>query len=71
MGFVPVFHFKEDAFPRLSTNLNLELIPTHLDLFQHPPQLEHPLFTRVEHPPEVQTVVVGWKFKLTVLPRQV
>ena len=28
--------------------------------------MEHPLF-RVEHPPQLQTVAVGWKFKLTVL----
>ena len=49
-GFCGGFHPIYDAFPRFSTHLNLELIPTHLELFQHPPQLEHPLFTWNIHP---------------------
>ena len=43
--FYASFQLTYDAFPRFSTHPNLELIPTHLELFQHPPQLEHPLFT--------------------------
>ena len=34
----------------LGTHPNLELIPTHLELFQHPPQWEHPHFTWNIHP---------------------
>ena len=49
-GFCGGFHPNQDAFPRFSTHPNLELIPTHLELFQHPPQLEHPLFTWNIHP---------------------
>ena len=49
-GFCGGFHPTQNAFPRFSTHPNLELIPTHLELFQHPPQLEHPLFTWNIHP---------------------
>ena len=49
-AFCGGFHPDQGAVPRFSTHLILELmpqfgiIPTHLELFQHPPQLEHPLF---------------------------
>ena len=49
-GFYAGFHLNEDAFPGFSTHPNLELIPTHLEYFQHPPQLEFPLFTWNIHP---------------------
>ena len=36
-GFCAGFHPIKDAFPRFSTHPNLELIPTHLELFNtHP-----------------------------------
>ena len=44
------FHFNQDAFPRFSTHPNLELIPTHLERFQRPPQIDFQLFTWNIHP---------------------
>ena len=63
-GFCGGFHFTN----RVSTHPNLELIPTHLELgaFSTPTAIGTPTF-HLEHPPQVQTVVVGWNLKLTVL----
>ena len=49
-GFCGGFHPKYDEFPRFSTHPNLELMPTHLELFQHPPQLELPFSIWNVHP---------------------
>ena len=50
MGFVAVSILQKTHFHVFPPNPNLELIPTHLELFQHPPQLEHPLSTWNIHP---------------------
>ena len=50
MGFVAVSTLNKTHFHVFSPYPNFELMPTHLELFQHPPQMEHPLFTWNIHP---------------------
>ena len=50
MGFVAVSTLFKTLFQVFSTHPNLELIPTHLELFQHPPQMELPHSTWNIHP---------------------
>ena len=65
MGFVAV----STLVKRISTFFHPPQLGTYTYLFgtfSTPTPIGTPTF-HLEHPPQVQTVVVGWKFKLTVL----
>ena len=72
MGFVPVSTlWVLWRFPlrRISTFFHPPQLGTYtypLGTFSTPTPIRTPTF-HLEHPPQVQTAVVGWKFKLTVL----
>ena len=65
MGFVANFTLIKTHFhvspPTSTWNLYL-----HIWNFSTPSPIETPTF-HLEHPPQVQTAVMGWIFKLTVL----
>ena len=65
MGFVAV----SNCLRRISTFFHPPQLGTHtypLGTFSTPTPDGTPTF-HLEHPPQVQTVVVGWNFRLTVL----
>ena len=65
MGFVAVSPYLR----RISTFFHPPQLGTYtypLGTFSTPTPDETPTFN-LEHPPQVQTIVVGWKFKSTVL----